>query len=70
MDQERTLVLGSAVDLGYLLLNEFVSLLADGDDLLAGNAKLRHGGKDLLGDGSSRLPFGKVIWVGQGVIYT
>jgi len=38
----------AAVDLGNLLLNEFVSLLADGDDLLSCNAKLGYLGQYLL----------------------
>lgn len=60
---------GCTVDLSNFFLNELVSLLADGDDLLAGNAELRNGSKNLLGDRSGGFPFCKVVWVRQGVIY-
>lgn len=55
LEGEPTLQLGLAVDLGDLLLQELVALLADGDNLLAGDAELGYLGQDLLGDGAGRL---------------
>jgi len=58
----------ATVDLGKLLLDELVALLADGDDLLASNAELGDLSKDLLGDLSSSLVLGESIGVVEGVI--
>ena len=59
----------SAVDLGNLFLDELVALLADGDDLLAGNAELGNLGEDLLGDLGGGLVLGEGVGVVEGVIY-
>ena len=59
----------SAVDLGNLFLNEFVALLADGDDLLAGDTELGNLGEDLLGDLGGGLVLGEGVRVVEGVIY-
>lgn len=58
----------AAVDLGNLLLEELVTLLADLDDLGAGDAKLRDLSEDLLGDLASGLVLGQSIRVVEGVI--
>lgn len=59
----------AAVDLGNLLLEDLVTLLADLDDLGAGDAKLRDLSEDLLGDLTSSLVLGQSIRVVEGVIY-
>lgn len=58
----------AAVDLGNLLLEELVTLLANLDDLSAGDAKLRDLSEDLLGDLASSLVLGQSIRVVEGVI--
>lgn len=58
----------SAVDLGELILNKLVSLLADGDDLLARDTELGYGGKDLLGNTRSHSVLGESVWVRQRVV--
>ena len=62
-------MLSRAIDLSDLFFDDLVSLLADGDDLLAGDAELRDGGKNLLRDGGCSLPFCEVVWVRQSVVY-
>ena len=64
-----TLVLSRAIHLAHLFLDNLVTLLADGNDLLAGHTELRDGRENLLGDGSCRLPFCKVVRVTQGIVY-
>ena len=67
----RTLVdLLAAVDLGDLLLDELVALLADVDNLLARDAKLGDGGQDLFGDLAGGLVLGQGIRVVEGVVYS
>ena len=63
-------MLSRAINLSDLLFDDLVSLLADGDDLLASYAELGDGGKNLLRDGSRSLPFCEVVWVPQGIVYT
>lgn len=57
------------IDLGDLLLDELVTLLADLDDLRAGDNKLGDFGEDLLGDLGRRLVLGQSIRVVEGVVY-
>jgi hypothetical protein len=59
----------AAVDLGNLLLEKLVALLADGDDLLARNAELGDFGEDLLRDLSRGLVLRESIRVVEGVVY-
>ena len=59
----------SAVDLGNLFLNELVALLADGDNLLAGDTELGNLGEDLLGDLGGGLVLGEGVGVVERVIY-
>lgn len=59
----------SSVNLGNLLLEELVSLLADVYDLLTSNAELGDGIEDLVGDNTSILILGKGVWVGEGVVW-
>ena len=61
-------ILFSSVDLGDLLVQELVALLADGHDLLASNAELGHGIQDLLGDLGGTLILCESIRVIQSVI--
>lgn len=66
---ERTLVnLLASVDLGDLFLNELVTLLADLDNLGAGDDELGDLGQDLLGNLSGGLVLGQGIGVTQSVI--
>lgn len=58
----------AAVDLGKLLLDELVALLADVDDLLAGGNELGDLSKDLLRDLSGGLVLGEGIGVVEGVV--
>ena len=58
----------AAVDLGKLLLDELVTLLADVNDLLAGGNELGDLSKDLLRDLSSGLVLGEGIGVVEGVV--
>lgn len=58
----------SAVDLGELLLNQLVALLADVDNLGTGHAEVRHGSQDLLGDLGGGLVLGESIGVVEGVV--
>ena len=58
----------SAVDLCDLLLEELVTLLTDLYDLLASNAELGDGLKDLVGDNTSILVLGQGVWVVEGII--
>jgi hypothetical protein len=58
----------AAVDLGKLLLDELVTLLADGDNLLAGGNELGDLSKDLLRDLSSGLVLGEGVGVVEGVV--
>lgn len=58
----------SAVDLGNLLLNQLVALLADIDDLCTGHAELRHGSQNLFRDLGGSLVLGESIGVVEGVI--
>lgn len=55
-------------DLGNFLLNELVALLADLDNLGAGNAELGYIGKDLLGNLGGRLVLGDGIRVVESVV--
>lgn len=55
-------------DLGDLLLEELVTLLADVDNLLAGNAEVLDSSQYLLGDLGSSLVLGQSIRVIEGVI--
>lgn len=59
----------STVDLGNLLLEQLVALLADIDNLCAGHAELRHSGQDLFGDLGRGLVLGESIRVVEGVVY-
>lgn len=59
----------STVDLGKLLLEQLVTLLADIDNLCAGHAELRHGSQNLFGDLGSGLVLGESIRVVEGVVY-
>ena len=59
----------SAIDLGNLLVQKLVTLLADVDDLLASNTEGSNSLENLLGDLSGALVLGKGIWVGKSVIY-
>lgn len=59
----------STVDLGNLLLQQLVALLADIDNLCARHAELRHSGQDLFGDLGSGLILGESIRVVEGVVY-
>ncbi len=58
---QLTLELRGAVNLGDLLLNQLVTLLADGYNLLASNAQLRHSSKDLLADSRCGLVLGENV---------
>lgn len=58
----------SAVDLGKLLFHQLVTLLADLDNLCAGDAELGDLSQDLLGDLTSGLVLGQSIRVTQRVI--
>lgn len=58
----------STVDLGKLLFEQLVTLLADIDNLCARHAELRHGGQDLFGDLGSGLILGESIRVVEGVV--
>lgn len=55
-------------DLGDLLLDELVALLADVDDLAASDAELRHLGQDLLRDLACRLVLGEGVGVVDGIV--
>lgn len=61
-------ILLSSIDLGDLLVQELVALLADGHDLLASNAELGHLSQNLLGDLGGTLVLCEGIRVVQGVI--
>lgn len=66
---KQTLVdLLSTVDLGELLLDELVTLLADGDNLLARLDELGNRSQDLLRDLSGGLVLGESIGVVEGVV--
>lgn len=58
----------ATVDLGHLLFEEFVSLLADVDDLLSGEAEVFDSSQNLLRDLGSSLVFGQGIGVVKGVV--
>ena len=58
----------AAVDLGELLLNELVSLLADVDNVGTSNAELGHLGQHLLRDLGGRLVLGDGVGVVEGVV--
>ena len=58
----------SAVDLGELLLDQLVALLADVDNLGTGHAEVRHGSQDLFGDLGGGLVLGESIGVVEGVV--
>lgn len=60
----------ASVDLGDLLLDQLVALLADVDDLGAGDDELGHLGQDLLGDLSSGLVLGEGVGVIQRVVWS
>lgn len=65
----RTLAnLLSSVDLGNLLLQELVTLLADAHDLVTLNAQSSDGLENLLGDLRCRLVLCEGVWVGEGVV--
>lgn len=59
----------AAVNLGNLLLEQLVALLADVDNLSARDAELRHGSQDLLADLGGGLVLGQSIRVAQRVIW-
>ena len=59
----------AAVDLGDLLLEDLVTLLADFDDLRTGDAELGDLGEHLLGDLRSGLVLGESVRVVEGVVY-
>ena len=59
----------STVHLINLLLQNLVSLLTDGDDLLASNTQLGHSFQNLLGDGGGILVLCKGVWVVESIIY-
>jgi hypothetical protein len=61
-------ILLSSVDLGDLLVQELVTLLADGHDLLASNAELGDLIQNLLGDLGGTLVLCEGVGVVQGVI--
>lgn len=61
-------ILFSSVDLGDLLVQELVALLADGHDLLASDAELGNLIQNLLGDLGGTLVLCEGIRVVQGVI--
>lgn len=68
--RELTLVdLLATVDLGDFLLEDLVTLLADFDNLGAGNAKLGDLSEDLFGDLASVLVLGQGVRVLEGVIW-
>lgn len=58
----------SAPDLGDLLSEQDVALLADVDDLLAGDAEVLDSSEDLLGNLSRGLVLGQGVGVVEGVI--
>lgn len=58
----------STPDLGNLLLEELVTLLADVNNLLASDAKVLDSSQDLLGDLGSGLVLGQGVRVVEGVI--
>ena len=58
----------SPVDLGNLLFNESVALLADGDNLLARHTKLRDSSKHLFRDLRSSLVLGEGVGVVESVV--
>lgn len=55
-------------DLGNLFLEKLVTLLANVNDLLAGNAEVLDSSQNLLGDLGSSLVLGKGVGVVEGVI--
>jgi len=59
----------SSVDLGDLLLDELVSLLADVYDLGAGNTESGNILQDLLGDLRGGLVLGKSVGVVEGIVW-
>lgn len=59
----------SSIDLRNLLVQQLVTLLADGNNLLASYTQRGDGLEHLLGDLSSALVFGKGIGVGKSVVY-
>jgi hypothetical protein len=61
-------ILFSSVDLGDLLVQELVALLADGHDLLASDAELGNLIQNLLGDLGGTLILCESIRVIQSVI--
>lgn len=60
----------SSVDLGDLFLDQLITLLADFDNLCAGNNQLGHLSKNLLGNLGRRLVLGQSIGVVEGVVCT
>ena len=58
----------STVDFCDLFLQEFVTSLADGDDLLPSSAKCSDGLQNLLGDLSSALVLCEGVRVTEGVV--
>lgn len=58
----------SAEDLGNLLLKQLVTLLTNGDNLLASNTELGNLGKDLLRDLGGSLVLGESVGVVEGVV--
>lgn len=59
----------AAVDLGHLLLDELVALLANLDDLLAGDAEVLDSSQNPLRDLGSRLVLGQGVGVVEGVVW-
>lgn len=57
-----------APNLVGLLSEELVALLANLDDLLAGNAEVLDGGENLLGDLGGGLVLGEGVRVVEGII--
>jgi hypothetical protein len=58
----------AAEDLGDLLLDQLISLLTDGHDLLPSDAELGNLGQDLLGDLPCSLILGEGVRVVEGII--
>lgn len=70
-ESSRVLTLGNflaAEDLGKLLLDQLVALLADGNYLLASDAELGDLGENLLRDLRGGLVLGKGVGVVEGVV--
>lgn len=59
----------AAVDLGHFLLDELVALLANLDDLLAGDAEVLDSSQNPLRDLSSGLVLGQGVGVVEGVVW-